>query len=103
MRTVSCTGLQVKRGGNGRRWEDDALLDDARADRSRDASHLLREAEEVQGVVGQLGLGDECPHTLTHGQIATAHQVSEGLAGGHAADADALGEITLGGKLAASG
>ena len=63
------------------------------------ALHLLGEAKQMQGVVGQLRLGDEGADAMSDDDVAAAGQVGERLPGRHAADAGALGQLTFGGKL----
>ena len=75
------------------------LLQDARCDGPAHALHLLGEAKQVQGVVGQLRLRDEGADALLDGDVAAASKVGQRLPGGHAADAGALGQLTFGGKL----
>ena len=99
MRTVSSPSCEIESRGDGRRWRGHLLLQHARADCPADALHLLGEAKQVQGVVGQLRLGDEGADAMFDDDVAAAGEIGQRLPGGHAADTGALGQLAFGGKL----
>ena len=103
MRTVVSPSAEAERGGDGGRWRHETLLEDTRVDDAAQALDLLGEAQQAEGVVGQLGIGDEGADAMPHNEVSAADEDRQRLPRRHAADARPLRQLPFGGELVVRG